>query len=86
MRRESHAWQGVGYTSGVSLRIACDLDGTLANMEAALQREAEQLFGSAVDLRAGSPLPLTPPPSPRGADDAAAGGVSVWPRRWRSMW
>jgi len=29
----------------VSLRIACDLDGTLADMDAALQREAEDLFG-----------------------------------------
>jgi hypothetical protein len=29
----------------VSLRIACDLDGTVADMAAALQREAERLFG-----------------------------------------
>jgi hypothetical protein len=35
----------------VALRIACDLDGTLANMEAALQREAERLFGPAASLR-----------------------------------
>ena len=36
----------------MSLRIACDLDGTLADMEGALQREAERLFGREVDLRA----------------------------------
>jgi hypothetical protein len=36
----------------MSLRIACDLDGTLADMDAALQAEAERLFGDGVDLRA----------------------------------
>lgn len=35
----------------MALRIACDLDGTLADMEAALQREAERLFGPGVSLR-----------------------------------
>ncbi len=35
----------------MSLRLACDLDGTLANMEAALRHEAEQLFGPGVSLR-----------------------------------
>ena len=34
------------------LRIACDLDGTVADMRSALQREAERLFGPDVDLRA----------------------------------
>jgi hypothetical protein len=38
----------------MSLRIACDLDGTLADMGAALQREAERLFGEGVDVRATS--------------------------------
>ena len=33
------------------LRIAVDLDGTLADMDAALQAEAERLFGADVDLR-----------------------------------
>jgi hypothetical protein len=37
--------------SPVALRIACDLDGTLADMEIALQREAERLFGPGVSLR-----------------------------------
>jgi hypothetical protein len=36
----------------MSLRIACDLDGTVADLESALQREAERLFGSDVDVRA----------------------------------
>ena len=36
----------------MSLRIACDLDGTIADMEAALQREAEILYGDGVVLRA----------------------------------
>src|SRR5688500_12025487 len=36
----------------MSLRIACDLDGTLADMDAALQREAERFFGPDVDLHA----------------------------------
>lgn len=33
------------------LRIACDLDGTVADMEGALQQHAEALFGSDVDVR-----------------------------------
>lgn len=39
----------------MSLRIACDLDGTVADMDSALQREAERLFGPGVVLRAPSP-------------------------------
>jgi hypothetical protein len=31
---------------GVSLRIACDIDGTLADMESAVQAEAVRLFGA----------------------------------------
>ena len=38
----------------MSLRIACDLDGTLADMDAALQREARRMFGPDVDLHASS--------------------------------
>lgn len=41
----------------MSLRIACDLDGTVADMERALQREAERMFGPGVVLRA-----VTKPP------------------------
>lgn len=36
----------------MSLRIACDLDGTIADMDAALQREAKRMFGPDVDLHA----------------------------------
>src|SRR5512142_2997163 len=36
----------------MSLRIACDLDGTIADMDAALQREAKRMFGPEVDLHA----------------------------------
>jgi len=36
----------------MSLRIACDLDGTVADMDTALQREAQRLFGPEVSLHA----------------------------------
>ena len=36
----------------MTLRIACDLDGTVADMDSALQREAERLFGPGVNLHA----------------------------------
>ena len=36
----------------MSLRIACDLDGTVADMDTALQREARRLFGPDVALHA----------------------------------
>lgn len=36
----------------MGLRIACDLDGTVADMDAALQREAKRLYGDEVDLHA----------------------------------
>jgi hypothetical protein len=59
----------------MSLRIACDLDGTLADMDAALQREAERLFGPGVSLR-GASLPeadetgrLKPAATPSGDDE-----------------
>jgi hypothetical protein len=42
----------------VSLRIACDLDGTVADMDAALQREARRLFGPDVDIHASAKRPL----------------------------
>ena len=52
----------------MSLRIACDLDGTIADMEGALQREAEILYGAGVVLRAAgaSHLEAPPPASPVG--------------------
>jgi hypothetical protein len=42
----------------MALRIACDLDGTVADMDAALQREARRLFGPEVDLHGSSARPL----------------------------
>jgi hypothetical protein len=57
----------------MALRIACDLDGTLADMESALQREAERLFGSNVDLRAGEnadPAVAEPDDPPKNSADA----------------
>jgi len=45
----------------MSLRIACDLDGTIADMEGALQREAEILFGAGVVLRAAGASHLEAP-------------------------
>jgi hypothetical protein len=49
----------------VALRIACDLDGTVADMDAALQRHAEQLFGADVDLHMDPALPLPALQSPK---------------------
>ena len=42
----------------MALRIACDLDGTVADMDAALQREARRLFGPDVDLHAAATRPM----------------------------
>jgi hypothetical protein len=53
----------------VGLRIACDLDGTLADMETALQREAERLYGPGISLR-GVKVPIVAEPA---EDDDAAG-------------
>ena len=53
------------------LRIACDLDGTVADMDSALQREAERLFGPEVDVRAGRSTTLA------GGRPFAAGPVGV---------
>jgi hypothetical protein len=53
----------------VSLRVACDLDGTLADMELALQREAERLYGPNISLR-GVKVPTVAEPA---EDDDAAG-------------
>lgn len=63
----------------MALRIACDLDGTLADMTSALQREAERLFGPGVDLRArvvvprddAGEQPAEGDPPPAGADSSA---------------
>ncbi len=56
----------------MSLRVGCDLDGTVADMNAALQRAAEGLFGPNVDLRAGTGTPAEPP-----TDEEIAGSGDV---------
>ena len=76
----------------MSLRIACDLDGTVADMDAALKREAERLFGPGVDLRA---VPGDRAESaedvedhlPPGSSGLAVGGARVLsPRELRRLW
>ena len=47
----------------MALRVAFDLDGTIADMEGALQREAERLFGPNVLLRPAGSDHLDAPPS-----------------------
>lgn len=63
----------------MSLRVACDLDGTVADMEAALQREATRLFGPDVDLHASAPRPLESAEDVEGqvAEPVAAGRHEV---------
>lgn len=56
------------------LRIACDLDGTVADMEAALQREAEQLFGPGVVVRPAGTSHLESPVDPPSPEATAPQG------------
>ena len=58
----------------MSLRIACDLDGTIADMDAALQRELRRLFGPDVDLHAAVSRPLESAEDVEGQLAAAAEG------------
>lgn len=60
----------------MSLRIACDLDGTVADMESALQAHAEALFGPNVDIRftTGGQREV---PSDEGDEGAAAEAAGV---------
>ena len=78
----------------MALRIACDLDGTLADMDAALQREAEQLFGADVLLHArGTNVEM--PPVDGNENEVATAGVEGSPapaaaglsaRQFRQLW
>lgn len=82
----------------MALRIAVDLDGTLADMDAALQEEAERLFGPAVDLRASlrgrpegsasteSPDPTGTTPGVRTPLPAPAAGTRLSDRQQRQLW
>lgn len=81
----------------MSLRIACDLDGTLADMDGAVRREAKRLFGPSVVLRAGArvvaeavdgegaPVQGTPPDTAEG-DGATTGGKKLSGRQMRELW
>ena len=84
---------------GMMSRIACDLDGTLADMNGALQSEAEALFGPDVSVRAGLQVPAEPPsaeeistaPEPNGQDESAAPQVenarrALTRRQYRQLW
>ncbi len=53
----------------MSLRVAFDLDGTVADMESALQRVAEDLFGPNVALRPAGSQHLEAPASVDDVDD-----------------
>jgi hypothetical protein len=82
----------------MSLRIAVDLDGTLADMDAALQEEAERLFGRGVDLRASlraraegiagseSPDPTAASPGMRTPLPAPGAGTRLSDRQQRQLW
>jgi len=84
-----------GGTKGkqMGLRIACDLDGTIADMEGALQREAERLFGADVVVRPPGSAHLEAPPEV-GVDPASAakkpeepsGKRVLTPRQIRQLW
>ena len=81
----------------MSLRIACDLDGTLADMESALEAEAKRLFGPDVDLRASlrgrpegpasteSPDPTASSPGMRPVLPASS-GTRLSDRQQRQLW
>lgn len=80
------------------LRIACDLDGTVADMESALQAEAERLFGPGTDLRASlrtraegappaaAPDPTATMPGMRGSVDARRRSTRLSDRQLRQLW
>src|SRR5258706_14765317 len=76
----------------MTLRVGCDLDGTIADMESALQREAERLFGSDVVVRpAGSthleaPADVDAPAEGAPKVDVSAGKKSLTSRQLRQLW
>lgn len=76
----------------MALRIACDLDGTIADMEGALQREAELLFGPDVVLRpVGSahleaPVDVEAAPDTPPKVDPSAEKKTLSSRQLRQLW
>jgi hypothetical protein len=74
----------------MSLRIACDLDGTVADMDRALQREAERLFGPGVVLRAQTSPPDDDSEEQDGPSEVSEQGPEsrrvLSPREVRALW
>jgi hypothetical protein len=82
----------------MSLRIACDLDGTLADMESALEAQAQRLFGPGIDLRgtlrgrpegpasAESPDPTASSPGMRSFGFPSPSGTRLSDRQQRQLW
>jgi hypothetical protein len=70
----------------VSLRIAFDLDGVLADMDSALAAHAEVLFGKArIGRAAPAPEPVTEASSNAGPGPAPA-DMDLTPRQQRRLW
>lgn len=72
----------------MALRIAIDLDGTIADMEGALQHHAEVLFGKGVELR-GDSSSLEHVMSPEGIDTGEVvlkRGRGLNARQMRELW
>ena len=86
----------------MSLRIAFDMDGTLADMDGALVRQAETVFGEEFARRLRQPQTAAPDPaaasdepsesqdpqtaSSTGADGTPDARLSMTPRQERSLW
>jgi hypothetical protein len=76
------------------LRIGCDLDGVLADMDAGLLREAEALFGDAMTERLHDRADAAPPDAEPGDAAAASPAENVSPtirlqmtsRQQRRLW
>jgi hypothetical protein len=70
----------------MSLRIACDLDGTVADMDGALQRIAERHFGPGVTVREQRAADDDEPGSDDEAPETGTNGRVLTPRQMRAVW
>ena len=74
----------------MALRIGCDLDGVLADIEGALSREATQLFGSpsaeSPSPSGDAPLPSDSPPVDVADQAAAQRSLRLTARQTRQLW
>jgi hypothetical protein len=73
----------------MALRIGCDLDGVLADMESELVRQAEVLFGEAMTRRLLEPSGGSPPESPSEAPPANVPQIvklRLTSRQQRRLW